>query len=138
MIDKLAGSVAIVFPLVGLVKNILKTVLISLVTGLVLSFYVNALGTLSVLPVQQALNSAGSILVTATLLITGALFLIAVLDMSWQFFQHQKKLRNLALLTARLLQSPLDNLEFTPDTDILALFNPRLSDIPPASDADGV
>ena len=93
MIDKLAGSVAIVFPLVGLVKNILKTVLISLVTGLVLSFYVNALGTLSVLPVQQALSSAGSILVTATLLITGALFLIAVLDMSWQFFQHQKKLR---------------------------------------------
>ena len=144
MIDKLAGSVAIVFPLVGLtcslavlgvllgsslfggigfsmkaaqpklsrlnplsglkrmfggtalfelVKNILKTVLISLVTGLVLSFYVNALGTLSVLPVQQALSSAGSILVTATLLITGALFLIAMLDMSWQFFQHQKKLR---------------------------------------------
>ena len=76
-----------------LVKNILKTVLISLVTGLVLSFYVNALGTLSVLPVQQALSSAGSILVTATLLITGALFLIAALDMSWQFFQHQKKLR---------------------------------------------
>jgi flagellar biosynthetic protein FlhB len=64
-----------------------------LVTGLVLSFYVNALGTLSVLPVQQALNSAGSILVTATLLITGSLFLIAMIDMSWQFFQHQKKLR---------------------------------------------
>jgi hypothetical protein len=44
----------------------------------------------------------------------------------------------LALLEARLLQSPLDILELTPDTDILALFNPRLSDIPPASDADGV
>jgi hypothetical protein len=39
---------------------------------------------------------------------------------------------------ARLLQSPLDILELTLDTDILALFNPRLSDIPPASDADGV
>ena len=39
---------------------------------------------------------------------------------------------------ARLLQSPLDILELTPDTDILALFNPSLSDIPPVSDADGV
>jgi hypothetical protein len=37
-----------------------------------------------------------------------------------------------------LLQSPLDILELTPNTDILALFNPRLSDIPPAADADGV
>ena len=39
----------------------------------------------------------------------------------------------LAMLTARLLQSPLDILELTPDTDILALFNPRLSDIPLAA-----
>ena len=144
MIDKIAGSVAIVLPLVGLtcslalmgvllgtslfggigfsmkaaqpkmsrlnplnglkrmfgstalfelVKNILKTLLISVVTGLVLYFYVNALGALSILPVQQALNSAGSILLTATLLITGSLFLIAMLDMPWQFFQHSKKLR---------------------------------------------
>jgi flagellar biosynthetic protein FlhB len=144
MIDKVAGSVAIVLPLVGLtcslalmgvllgtslfggigfsmkaaqpkmsrlnplnglkrmfgstalfelVKNILKTLLISVVTGLVLYFYVNALGALSILPVQQALNSAGSILLTATLLITGSLFLIAMLDMPWQFFQHSKKLR---------------------------------------------
>jgi flagellar biosynthesis protein FlhB len=144
MIDKIAGSVGIVLPLVGLtcslvllgvllgsnmfggisfsikaaqpkfsrlnplnglkrmfggtalfelLKNILKTLLISLVTGLVLSFYLNALSLLSVLPVQQAMNSAGSILITATLLITGALFLIAMIDMSWQFFQHQKKLR---------------------------------------------
>jgi hypothetical protein len=36
----------------------------------------------------------------------------------------------LALLEARLLQSPLDILELTPDTDIVALFNPRLIDIP--------
>ena len=144
MIDKVAGSVAIVLPLVGLtcslalmgvllgtslfggigfsmkaaqpkmsrlnplnglkrmfgstalfelVKNILKTLLISVVTGLVLYFYVNALGALSILPVQQALHSAGSILLTATLLITGSLFLIAMLDMPWQFFQHSKKLR---------------------------------------------
>ena len=34
---------------------------------------------------------------------------------------------------ARLLQSPLDILELNPDTDILALFNPRLSDIPLAA-----
>jgi hypothetical protein len=39
---------------------------------------------------------------------------------------------------ARLLQSPLDILELTPNTDILTLFNPRLSDIPLASDAVGV
>jgi flagellar biosynthetic protein FlhB len=123
MVDKIAGSVGIVLPLVGLVcsllllgvivgtslfggigfsmkaaqpklsrmnplnglkrmfgshalfelvKNILKTALISVVTGLVLYFYVNALGALSVLPVQQAMNSAGSILLTATLLITAS------------------------------------------------------------------
>ena len=144
MVDKIAGSVGIVLPLVGLVcsllllgvivgaslfggigfsikaaqpklsrmnplnglkrmfgshalfelvKNILKTVLISVVTGLVLYFYVNSLGALSVLPVQQAMNSAGSILLTATLLITASLFLIALLDMPWQYFQHTKKLK---------------------------------------------
>jgi flagellar biosynthetic protein FlhB len=88
-LKRMFGSTA----LFELVKNILKTLLISVVTGLVLYFYVNALGALSILPVQQALNSAGSILLTATLLITGSLFLIAMLDMPWQFFQHSKKLR---------------------------------------------
>lgn len=76
-----------------LVKNLLKTLLISLVTGMVLYFYVNALGALSILPVQHALNSAGSILISATLLITVSLFLIAMLDMPWQYFQHHKKLK---------------------------------------------
>ena len=39
----------------------------------------------------------------------------------------------LALLTAELLQHPLDILELSNDTDILALFNPRLRDIPLAT-----
>jgi hypothetical protein len=39
----------------------------------------------------------------------------------------------LELLVAQLLQYPLDILEIGPETDILTLFNPRLTDIPLAT-----
>jgi hypothetical protein len=39
----------------------------------------------------------------------------------------------LELLVAQLLQYPLDVLEIGPETDVLTLFNPRLTDIPLAT-----
>lgn len=144
MVEKIAGSVRIVLPLIGLIcslavvavvvgsslfggigfslkavapkfsklnplnglkrmfgptalfelsKNLAKTLVIASVTALTLYFSINALGTLSVIPVNLALINAGAIMVTAMLLITASLFLIAMIDMPWQYFQHRKKLR---------------------------------------------
>jgi flagellar biosynthetic protein FlhB len=74
-------------------KNLAKTLVIGTVTGLTLFFSINALSTLSVIPVNLALQTAGGILVIAMLLITVSLFMIAMIDMPWQYFQHRKKLR---------------------------------------------
>lgn len=74
-------------------KNLAKTLVIGAVTALTLYFSVNALGTLGVIPVNAALQTSGDILVTAMLVITASLFLIAMIDMPWQYFQHHKKLR---------------------------------------------
>jgi flagellar biosynthetic protein FlhB len=76
-----------------LAKNIFKTLFLGSIVAFVIYFYMDALGMLGVLPASLALGEAGRILAGAVLFITLSLFLIALVDMPWQHFQHMKKMR---------------------------------------------
>lgn len=88
-IKRMFGTTA----LFELTKNMFKTIFIGFAIALVIYYYLTDLGALSVIPVRQALNNAGGILVNSMVVITLVLFLIAMIDMPWQYFQHMKKLR---------------------------------------------
>jgi flagellar biosynthetic protein FlhB len=76
-----------------LFKNIFKTLFLGAIVAFVIYFYMDSLGMLGVLPAPLALGEAGRILSSAMLFITLSLFLIALVDMPWQHFQHMKKMR---------------------------------------------
>jgi flagellar biosynthetic protein FlhB len=79
--------------LIELVKSIAKVVLIGAVGVWLLIDQSRLLAGLSAQEIRPALASVGSTLVLAVVILSAALFLIAVIDVPAQFFQRMKRLR---------------------------------------------
>ncbi|CDZ78563.1 Flagellar biosynthetic protein FlhB [Legionella massiliensis] len=79
--------------LVEMVKSMLKFFLIAVVAVLVLKSKLPALIALTGYPLAAALSSGLSIVTQSFLLISGALILIAAIDVPFQLYEHKKQLK---------------------------------------------
>lgn len=74
-------------------KSLLKTAVIALAISLTMVFFIERLGSLSVLPFGPSLLSSGQIVLVGSLALSASLILIALVDMPFQLYEHRKKLR---------------------------------------------
>lgn len=76
-----------------LAKSLFKSAIIAGSIYLTVSYFIERLGSLSVLPFGPSLLSSGEIVMVGTLAIALSLVLIAMIDMPFQLHEHRKKLR---------------------------------------------
>lgn len=79
--------------LVEMVKSFLKVLLVSSVAFVVLKIQIPALLSLSFVSLETAINSGALIIVKSFLFIAGGLIFIAMLDVPFQLYEHNKGLK---------------------------------------------
>jgi len=79
--------------LMELVKAVGKFLLVTAVTCLVLYLVLDQIVSLSLRPLQEALNTAGSLVVWCMLGFSSVLILVAAADVPFQLWQHRRQLR---------------------------------------------
>lgn len=76
-----------------LTKSLLKSAIIAGSIYFTVSYFIERLSSLSVLPFGPSLRSSGDIVMVGSLAISLSLVFIALLDMPFQLYEHRKKLR---------------------------------------------
>ena len=97
--------------LLELVKTIGKFLLVSIMVAVVLSQVFPSLLQLSVLPLERALDFAGSLALWCFFAYTLVLIFIVLMDVPFQLFEHQKQIR----MTRQELKDELKETEGRPE-----------------------